>query len=126
MSLIFRTRGWQPLRRLAVRSFSCLRPGDLPTQPVINFVKVHPDSAILQANGRSPFSVRSLTSTGVDLGSKDETAKPAKDNLLTVPNALCVSRIAMAPYLAHLIIEGDYTWALGLFAYAGITDLVKR
>ena len=44
---------------------------------------------------------------------------------MTVPNLLCVSRIAAAPLLAHLIVdEGDFPLAVALFAYAGVTDVV--
>jgi len=47
-----------------------------------------------------------------------------KDRILTIPNLLCVSRIVAAPYLAHLIINGDYMMASGLFVYAGATDFL--
>jgi len=47
-----------------------------------------------------------------------------KDRILTVPNLLCVSRIVAAPYLAHLIINGDFLLASGLFVYAGATDFL--
>ena len=46
--------------------------------------------------------------------------------MLTVPNLLCLSRIAAAPLLAHLIIEkGDFGLALAVFAFAGATDMVN-
>jgi len=47
-----------------------------------------------------------------------------KDRIFTIPNLLCVSRIVAAPYLAHLIINGDYMMASGLFVYAGATDFL--
>lgn len=47
-----------------------------------------------------------------------------KDRILTVPNLLCVSRIVAAPYLAHLIINGNFLAAGGLFVYAGATDFL--
>ena len=47
-----------------------------------------------------------------------------KDKIITIPNLLCVSRIALAPYIAHLVINGQNEMALGLFTYAAITDLV--
>lgn len=47
-----------------------------------------------------------------------------KDNVLTIPNLLCVSRIVAAPYLAHLIIQGNFSWAAALFVCAGATDLL--
>lgn len=47
-----------------------------------------------------------------------------KENVYTVPNLLCVSRIAMSPILGYLILEQDFHWALGVLTVAGITDLV--
>jgi len=47
-----------------------------------------------------------------------------KDRIFTVPNLLCVSRIIAAPYLAHLIINGEFVLASGLFVYAGATDFL--
>jgi cardiolipin synthase len=55
---------------------------------------------------------------------KSNIARPKKDNILTVPNLLCVSRIIAAPYLAHLIFQGNFSWAAGIFVYAGFTDLL--
>jgi len=56
--------------------------------------------------------------------SEPPEAEDKKDRILTVPNLLCVSRIVAAPYLAHLIINGDYMLASGLFVYAGATDFL--
>ena len=33
-------------------------------------------------------------------------------------------RIAAAPYIAHLIVNGNFPLACGVFAYAGATDLL--
>ena len=35
-----------------------------------------------------------------------------------------MSRIIAAPYLAHLIFQGNFSWAAGIFVYAGFTDLL--
>ena len=44
-----------------------------------------------------------------------------------MPNLLCVSRIAAAPLLAHLIVDkGDFPLAVAVFAYAGVTDVVRK
>lgn len=47
-----------------------------------------------------------------------------RENIWTIPNLLCVSRIALSPYLCHLVLAADHQWALGLFLLAGTTDLV--
>ncbi|GFS55861.1 cardiolipin synthase [Nephila pilipes] len=47
-----------------------------------------------------------------------------KENILTVPNALCVIRIVSTPILGYLVLSELYTYSLGLFVFAGFTDLV--
>lgn len=46
-----------------------------------------------------------------------------RENIFTIPNWLCVGRIAMSPYLGYVIIQGDYNLAMGLMIVAGLTDL---
>ncbi|XP_013922504.1 PREDICTED: cardiolipin synthase (CMP-forming) [Thamnophis sirtalis] len=46
------------------------------------------------------------------------------ENPWTVPNLLSMARIGLAPILGYLIIEEDFNIALGVFALAGITDLL--
>ncbi|KAG8124394.1 hypothetical protein E2320_019745 [Naja naja] len=46
------------------------------------------------------------------------------ENPWTVPNLLSMARIGLAPILGYLIIEEDFNVALGVFALAGITDLL--
>ncbi|MCJ1313808.1 hypothetical protein MMC25_007488 [Agyrium rufum] len=45
------------------------------------------------------------------------------ENIYTVPNILTLSRLLAAPLVGYLVIHDRHAWALGLFAYAGITDL---
>ncbi|CAF4910618.1 unnamed protein product [Pieris macdunnoughi] len=47
-----------------------------------------------------------------------------KENVFTIPNILCFTRIAMSPYLGYVIMQDDYHLALGLLTFAGITDLL--
>ncbi|KAM8775576.1 cardiolipin synthase (CMP-forming) [Rhynchonycteris naso] len=46
------------------------------------------------------------------------------ENPWTIPNMLSVTRIGLAPVLGYLIIEEDFNIALGVFAFAGLTDLL--
>ncbi|KAA0191304.1 hypothetical protein HAZT_HAZT011523 [Hyalella azteca] len=46
-----------------------------------------------------------------------------RENIFTIPNFLCISRIVAAPFLCHLVLTGSYDMALGLFMLAGATDL---
>lgn len=48
------------------------------------------------------------------------------ENIITIPNILTVSRMAMCPVLGYLVIQNNYTMAFGLFVAAGITDLVRN
>lgn len=47
-----------------------------------------------------------------------------RENIYTVPNWLTASRIVAAPFIGYCILHDHHTWALGLFAYAGISDLL--
>ncbi|EOD52282.1 putative phosphatidyl synthase protein [Neofusicoccum parvum UCRNP2] len=46
------------------------------------------------------------------------------EKIWNVPNVLTFSRLVAAPVVGSLILHDQHAWALGLFAYAGITDLV--
>ncbi|KAI9797751.1 MAG: hypothetical protein M1835_006923 [Candelina submexicana] len=46
------------------------------------------------------------------------------ENIYTVPNILTFSRLLAAPVVGYLVLHDYHTWAVCLFAYAGITDLV--
>lgn len=48
-----------------------------------------------------------------------------RENILTIPNLLCVARSFLSPYIGYVIIQEDYQLAIGLLIFAGITDLVK-
>jgi len=55
-----------------------------------------------------------------------QSRKPisAHENIYTIPNLLTLSRLVAAPAVGYCILHGQHAWALGLFAYAGITDLL--
>lgn len=46
------------------------------------------------------------------------------EQIWNVPNVLTLSRLVAAPAVGYLILHDQHAWALGFFAYAGITDLV--
>ncbi|ROW12107.1 hypothetical protein VMCG_00049 [Cytospora schulzeri] len=48
----------------------------------------------------------------------------AHENIYTIPNILTASRLVAAPFIGYCILHDHHAWALGLFAYAGITDLL--
>ncbi|XP_059610151.1 probable cardiolipin synthase (CMP-forming) [Phlebotomus argentipes] len=47
-----------------------------------------------------------------------------RENIMTIPNLLCVLRGVLAPYLGYVIIQQDFTFAIGLLVAAGISDLL--
>lgn len=48
----------------------------------------------------------------------------AHENIYTIPNILTASRLVAAPFIGYCILHDHHAWALGLFAYAGVTDLL--
>jgi cardiolipin synthase (CMP-forming) len=46
------------------------------------------------------------------------------ENIYTIPNLLTFSRLFAAPVVGYLVLNHQPFWALTLFAYAGITDLL--
>lgn len=49
-----------------------------------------------------------------------------RENVLTIPNLLCVGRAFLAPYLGYVIIQQDFNLAMVLLVAAGISDLVTQ
>ncbi|KAF2490511.1 hypothetical protein BU16DRAFT_530997 [Lophium mytilinum] len=47
-----------------------------------------------------------------------------RENIYNVPNILTFSRLVATPVIGYLVVHNQHAWAVGLFAYAGITDLV--
>ncbi|BET00491.1 Cardiolipin synthase [Nesidiocoris tenuis] len=53
---------------------------------------------------------------------RDKVQVIRRENIWTVPNILCVTRIAICPYLSYTILTADYKIALSIFVIAGISD----
>ncbi|KAK6008759.1 hypothetical protein QM012_000662 [Aureobasidium pullulans] len=66
-------------------------------------------------------SVESEKATSV--GDKARSLTP-REQIYNVPNILTASRLISAPFVGYLVLHEQHKWALALFAYAGITDLV--
>jgi len=47
-----------------------------------------------------------------------------KENIYTIPNFLCVSRILISPYLGMLIVQAEFQFALAVLGVAAVTDLL--
>jgi hypothetical protein len=48
----------------------------------------------------------------------------ARENIYTIPNLLTVSRLVAAPFIGYCILHDYHAWTLGLFAWAGVSDLL--
>ncbi|XP_055611041.1 probable cardiolipin synthase (CMP-forming) [Uranotaenia lowii] len=46
-----------------------------------------------------------------------------RENVATIPNFLCIGRIIMSPYLGYVIVQSDFSLAMGMLVVAGLTDL---
>ncbi|KAK6358838.1 hypothetical protein TWF696_000018 [Orbilia brochopaga] len=47
-----------------------------------------------------------------------------RENITNVPNILTATRLIAAPAIGYLILHDEHAWAVGLLAYASLTDLV--
>lgn len=47
-----------------------------------------------------------------------------QENIWTIPNILCCTRIAFSPYLSFLIFDGRFNLAFYLMIFVGLTDLL--
>ena len=47
-----------------------------------------------------------------------------QENIWTIPNLISFTRISLAPYLGYLVYTESFPLACGLFALAGLSDLV--
>lgn len=47
-----------------------------------------------------------------------------RETILTVPNVLCGIRVLLSPVISYFVLKTNFELALGLFVFAGITDLM--
>ena len=77
---------------------------------------------------QSCFHRRFKTATAFRTDQKNSVVVKLKswkqESVLTIPNLLCVSRIALTPFIVNKLIYADYTSALSLFVLAGVSDLL--
>lgn len=75
----------------------------------------------LKPNGLTPVA----HSTASKIAAKLPTLpKNIHEDIRTLPNLLTLSRLVAAPFVGYFILHDQHAWALGLFAYAGVTDLL--
>ncbi|SPP89671.1 probable cardiolipin synthase (CMP-forming) [Drosophila guanche] len=47
-----------------------------------------------------------------------------RENIMTIPNMLTISRAILSPYIGYVIAQGDFTFGMSLLAIAGVSDLL--
>lgn len=62
--------------------------------------------------------------TDKNVAEKPSSSPAIHEDIYTIPNFLTVTRIVASPVIGYLILQDAHTWAVGLLAYAGISDLV--
>jgi len=56
---------------------------------------------------------------------KIDEIREERENIMTIPNMLTISRAVLSPYIGYVIVQGDFTLGMSLLAFAGVTDLVS-
>jgi len=67
-----------------------------------------------------------------DMKRPEDTVKPEPpsqatalhEDIYTIPNLLTLSRLVAAPFIGYFVLHEQHALALGLFVYAGVSDLV--
>ncbi|KAL9473736.1 hypothetical protein ACSS6W_008116 [Trichoderma asperelloides] len=70
------------------------------------------------------LSHQASSNTDKEVAEKPKSDPSVHENIYTIPNFLTVTRIAASPVIGYLILQDANTWAVGLLAYAGLSDLV--
>ncbi|XP_037718415.1 probable cardiolipin synthase (CMP-forming) [Drosophila subpulchrella] len=55
---------------------------------------------------------------------KIDEIREERENIMTIPNMLTISRAVLSPYIGYVIVQGDFTLGMSLLAFAGVTDLL--
>ena len=85
-------------------------------------------SPFLKASNKTVYEIflrRNIRQSNSIFSSAQKNEQSDQDRILTVPNLLCVGRIAVSPYLATSIINGDLKISFVIFGLAGFSDLVS-
>ncbi|XP_060642056.2 cardiolipin synthase (CMP-forming) [Anolis sagrei] len=113
-----------PRAALAASSLSGLAP---PSSSPLLRLRRRSSAPLLASTALVPSCCRCSRSDGAPPGSSEHGA-PGRpelyENPWTIPNLLSMARIGLSPVLGYLIVEENFNIALGVFALAGVTDLL--
>ncbi|XP_063297566.1 cardiolipin synthase (CMP-forming) [Pelobates fuscus] len=103
-----------------------VRPGRLHAAGITCLARLA--RPLLGARGQDRFtSGTPRHDPNTEPGEREPATKRLKDlyeNPWTIPNLLSMTRIGLSPVLGYLIVGEDFNIALGIFALAGLTDLL--
>jgi hypothetical protein len=97
---------------------------DVVSRQIIGYRALHSSTP---TTSRQPDDNHSPTPTTLPPKKQDEqTTTPIRrhENIYTLPNILTLTRLISAPAICYLILHDAHTWALSLFLYAALTDLL--
>ncbi|KAK9474397.1 CDP-alcohol phosphatidyltransferase-domain-containing protein [Dipodascopsis tothii] len=118
--------GFRPLR--LVRTFATDKTEALAkqaaAQAAAQATAQAADQAARQASDRASDQAKTGAHTAAAAANSAKLPSSFREDIYTVPNILTASRLAVTPVIAYLLLHQDYTWSLGLFMYAAVTDAV--
>jgi len=108
-----------PSRQISAFSSPFSSSSTLPSQPPLPKACPSPSRCL------SPFSFTTLHHHLHSSSSfSKEKEKPSRENILTVPNVLSLSRLLLAPVIGFFVVQGNFPYALTGFFVAGLTDFL--
>ncbi|RKF79495.1 putative cardiolipin synthase [Golovinomyces cichoracearum] len=96
----------------------------------ITAVRARPLSQQTQLRYLKPKIFNSINNVAREVDEKCKTSiknlasRSQREYIYTLPNILTFSRLFAAPIIGYLVLHDHHTWAISLFTYAGITDLI--
>lgn len=90
----------------------------------------HDDRCFSPKSGRGTFasssSEKKLASEKFNFKTfvKKKVEIVERENIWTIPNLLCIARIAFTPYLGSLIFSGNFNLAFYVMIFVGLTDVL--
>ncbi|KAM3962436.1 cardiolipin synthase [Aphomia sociella] len=93
------------------------------SEEIVRDIKQHKELTEQKFRQKKEYLIKDILETKAKVKERLEEVVE-RENVYTIPNILCVTRIAMSPYLGYVILQDNYSLAVGLLVFAGITDLL--
>lgn len=92
-------------------------------EELVKDIKHHKELTSKKIRVKKEYILKDILETKAKVKDKFEEVIE-RENMFTIPNVLCVTRIVMSPYLGYVILQESYHLAMGLLVFAGVTDLL--